>query len=129
MGCSREEKGAWGTKTVDVPAQIQALKSGDDNAKAEALSNLAEAGPNAAPAVQAIIDVIKDSKDPVIVRLGAYALGQIGLPAAKPAVPVLKQLMSFPNREVGTVVFNALSALDPSAIPANLRPPNVQTVQ
>jgi HEAT repeat protein len=129
VGCSKEEPGAWGTRAVDVSAQIQALKTGDDNAKAEALSNLAQAGPNAAPAVQLIIDTIKDSKDPVLVRLGAYALGQIGLPAAKPAVPVLKQLMSFPNREVGTVVFNALNALDPTAIPANIRPPNVQTAQ
>jgi len=50
------------------------------------------------PLFQALIGVLKDN-DPVVRRLAAYALGEIG-PASKPALPALKEMMNDPDREV-----------------------------
>jgi HEAT repeat protein len=102
-------------KKVDVSAQVAALK-GDNDAKAAALSELAAGGPNAAAAVKDIIPLLK-SEDPVLRRLAAYALGQIGAPA-KDALPALTQMLQDPDSNAVTAAINAIREIDPSKAPA-----------
>ena len=111
-GCGDSEPAP---KKVDVSAQVAALK-GDNDAKAAALSELAAGGPNAAGAVKEIIPLLK-SDDPVVRRLAAYALGQIGAPA-KEAVPGLTAMLQDPDGNAITAAINALRAIDPSKAPA-----------
>jgi len=115
-GCGEGEPAP---KKVDVSAQIAALK-GDNDAKAAALSELAAGGPNAAGAVKEIIPLLK-SDDPVVRRLAAYALGQIGAPA-KEAVPGLTAMLQDPDGNAVTAAINALRAIDPSKAPAETIP-------
>lgn len=108
-GCGKSEDGP---KVVDVAAQVAQLK-GNADAQATALSELAAGGPNSAPAVNDILPLLK-SEDTVIRRLAAYALCQIG-PAAKAAVPELKNLMTDADPSTATTAINALNAIDPAA--------------
>src|SRR5438093_13348002 len=85
-GCSKEDAEA---KKVNVAAMTEALRSADKDARVNACVELAKAGPRAAPAVQALIPLLKDS-DPDVRRLAAYALGDIGA-ASKPALPTLEE--------------------------------------
>ena len=103
-GCESKPK-------VDVSAQIKALEGATD-AKQEALTQLATAGPAAAPAVNKLIEVLKDP-DTVTRRLSAYALGEIG-PAAKAAVPALKAALDNADREFSTAIVNAIRNIDPA---------------
>lgn len=102
-GCENKPK-------VNVTAQIAAL-DGNSEAKQEALSQLAAAGPAATPAIAKLIELLKDS-DPVVRRLSAYALGEIG-PAAKSAVPAMKAALDNADREFATGLVNAIRAVDP----------------
>ena len=111
-GCGDSEPAA---KKIDVSAQVAALK-GDNDAKAAALAELAAGGPNSAGAVKEIIPLMK-SDDPVLRRLAAYALGQIGAPA-KEAVPGLTAMLQDPDGNAVTAAINALRAIDPSKAPA-----------
>ena len=106
--CSKEDAAA---KKVDVSARIEALKSGDSEARENACIELAKAGPGAAPAVAALIPLLKDN-DAEIRRLAAYALGEIG-PQAKAALPALAELASDPERRVAMQVVNSLRSIDP----------------
>lgn len=109
MGCGSKDETA--AKKVDVAAQVSQLK-GNSDAKATALTELAAGGPNSAGAVNDIIPLLKDD-DHVVRRLAAYALCQIG-PAAKAALPALKELMNDPDTSTGTTALNAINAIDPA---------------
>jgi HEAT repeat protein len=109
IGCGSKDETA--AKKVDVAAQVSQLK-GNSDAKAGALTELAAGGPNSAGAVNDIIPLLKDD-DHVVRRLAAYALCQIG-PAAKAALPALKELMNDPDTSTGTTALNAINAIDPA---------------
>ncbi len=110
-GCGARDENA--PKKIDVSAQVSQLK-GTADAKSTALTELAAGGPNAAAAVNDIIPLLKD-EDHVVRRLAAYALCQIG-PAAKAAIPALKELMNDPDRSTVTTVINAINAIAPGSI-------------
>ena len=110
IGCGSKDE--TGPKKIDVAAQVAQLK-GNSDAKANALTELAAGGPNAAAAVNDIIPLLKD-EDHVVRRLAALALGQIG-PAAKAALPGLNELINDPDTSTGTTALNAINAIDPSA--------------
>ncbi|MEW6160705.1 MAG: HEAT repeat domain-containing protein, partial [Verrucomicrobiota bacterium] len=74
---------------------------------------LAGAGENAAPAVSALTEALKDNA-PDVRRLAAYALGEIG-PKAAPAIPALKELMADRDGTVVQQVVNSLRNIDPKA--------------
>jgi HEAT repeat protein len=116
-GCGSE--GGVAPKKVDVAAQVAALKTNGD-AKAGALSELAAGGPNSAAAVNDILPLLKD-EDPVVRRLAAYALGQIG-PAAKAAIPGLTALLQDNDSNAVTAAVNAIRAIDPSKAPSEAIP-------
>ena len=117
-GCGGED-GNPGPKKVDVAAQVAAL-SGNGDAKSGALAELAAGGPNSAAAAPQIIPLLKD-EDPVVRRLAAYALGQIG-PAAKAALADLKTLLADNDRNVVTAAVNAIRAIDPKSAPGETIP-------
>jgi len=99
-------------ENVDVNAQLAGL-AGDADAKVAALAEISKAGPDAASAVSKIIPLLKD-EDAVVRRTAAFALGAIG-PAAKEAVPTLKEMMQTTDRDQLTAVANALRSIEPSA--------------
>jgi len=107
-GCSKEDAAA---KKINVAGLTEALKSGDAEARINACVELAKAGPRAASAVQALIPVLKDN-DPILRRLAAYALGEIGA-ASAPALPTLKEMLGDPDRQVVMQVVNSLRSIDP----------------
>ena len=104
-------------KNVDVQAQINLLKTGDENAKQDALVKLGEAKENAAPAIPAILDAMKDT-DPIVRRLACYAIEQIGPGKAKSAIPAVKAMMNDPDQNVSMQAMNTLATLDPKNAPA-----------
>ncbi len=98
---------------MDLSAKLAGL-AGDADAKAIALGEIAQLGPEAAPAIPKIIPLLKDP-DPLVRRNAAYVLEMIG-PAAKVAIPDLKAMLDTDIREQMTVVVNALRAIDPAAV-------------
>ena len=109
--------GCGGSKPkVDVTAMTQALKNNDPEAKANALAEIAKAGPGAAPAISSIMPLLKD-QDALVRRLAAYALGEIG-PAAKSSLPDLRGLLNDPDRFVVSAAMNAIKGIDPAAASA-----------
>ena len=110
---------------VDVAAQLQALKSGDVNAKCDALAAIASAGPAAAAAVPQVMEELKNS-DALVRRLAVLALGQIGAPAATPALPELRKLMEDGDRDVARNALNSVKAIDPKGPEA--KSPNMPNV-
>lgn len=114
-GCSKEDNAMGGGEKVDVAAQLAIVKSGEDNAKVDALVEIGKAGPRAADAVPALIEALK-SKDETVRRMAAYALGQIG-PKAKAAVPALQALLNDPVREIPLQAVNSWRLIDPATAP------------
>lgn len=112
--------------SVNVSSHLEALKGADTDAKANALTEIAKAGPGAATAVPQLIESLKDP-DPLIRRLAAYALFEIGPPAAKPALPELRKLLQDENREVITQALNSVRKIDPTGPEAKVALPNVST--
>lgn len=108
-GCGSNESSA---KKVDVAAQVAALK-GNSDAKSAALAELASGGVNSAKAVNDIIPLLKD-EDPVVRRLAAYALGQIG-PAAKAGIPGLQVMLGETDISSVTAAVNAINLIDPTS--------------
>jgi len=81
-----------------LDALTAALKDPDPNVRSTAANALAAIGPKAAPAVPTLIEVISAPGEQVFVlRSSAAALGAIGKPAAKKALPALKELQKIPR--------------------------------
>jgi HEAT repeat protein len=110
---------------VDLQAQLDILESGDADAKAVALAEIATLQADAASAVPQLTETLKDP-DATVRRLAAYALGQIG-PEAKSAVPSLRNLLKDTDRDVITATLNAIRAIDPEAPESKVSVPNVTT--
>jgi HEAT repeat protein len=111
VGCGSED--AVEAKKIDVAAQVAGLK-GDLDAKTAALAELAAGGPNAASAVPEVTALLKDA-DPVVRRLAAYALGQVG-PGAKSAKDALKEATQDSDSTVVMAAVNALRIIDPASV-------------
>lgn len=111
VGCGSED--GVEAKKIDVAAQVTGLK-GDLDAKTAALAELAAGGPNAAPAVPEITALLKDP-DPVVRRLAAYALSQVG-PGAKSAKDALKEATQDTDSTVVMAAVNALRVIDPASV-------------
>ena len=111
IGCGGDDELQY-DENVDIDAQIQALTSGDDNAKADAAAALCLAGPRAAPAVDALIANLKSSNEEVR-TLSSSALLEIGT-AAKKAAPQLREALK-KARSMGesSQHFYAIKAVDP----------------
>jgi len=120
VGC----KGGESTPKVDVSAATKGLKSSEVEARVNACTELAKAGPGAAAAVPDLIPLIKDP-DPLVRRLAVYALGQIG-PKASSAIPAIKESLNDRDNSVVQNAVIALRAIDPNA-PKDVQMQNTMT--
>ena len=111
VACSSKEESEAGK--VDVGAMTAGLASPDKATKINACVELGKAGARSAPAVSALIPLLKDP-DAEVRRLAAYALGEIG-PAASAALPDLKGMMADPDRDVVLQIVNTLRNVDPKS--------------
>jgi hypothetical protein len=81
-----------------LPALITALGDSDPNVRLMSANALAAVGPEAAPAVAGLIAAGSIKGEHVqVLRSCASALGAIGRPAARPAVPLLRELAKIPR--------------------------------
>ncbi|HMF15364.1 MAG TPA: HEAT repeat domain-containing protein, partial [Gemmataceae bacterium] len=101
-----------------VPALADALKSKEGRAQAYAAMALKQIGPDAKPAVAALIEVVKAHKEPAqLAKLNAIAaLGRIG-PGAKEAVPTLMEVTKEkpPTSASRLAAITALGQIGPEA--------------
>jgi HEAT repeat protein len=96
----------------------KALKHGDQEIRVDACHSLAALGPNARPALPALIDVLAD-KEPTVRWSAALAIGEIG-PEAKPAVPALIKLLK--DQESDVRAYAAIALGDVGREPAVVVP-------
>jgi HEAT repeat protein len=97
--------GCQGKIDYSVPSLVKTLKKDKDpNMRYYAAESLGHYGPAAVPAVPDLIAALKD--DNKMVRMGvAYALGEIGL---SDAVPALEEATKDPENEVRVAAVTAL---------------------
>lgn len=112
-GCGKGAGGAGGSP-ADLQAQLDTLKTGDKDARINALIAIATHKEGAASAVPQLKEQLKDP-DPDIRRMSAYALMEIG-PAAKDALPELNALLQDEDRSVVMQVVNTIRAIQPGAM-------------
>ncbi|MCB1126699.1 MAG: HEAT repeat domain-containing protein, partial [Verrucomicrobiae bacterium] len=99
-----------------LPDLIAALKDPDLCVRMMTAKALAAIGPDAAPAVEALIATASRAGEKVhVLRSVADALGGIGKPAAVPALPVLRELRKIPR-----VQWSAESAIRKLEAPVDL---------
>jgi hypothetical protein len=88
-----------GANALPALPQLQAaLKDPDPNVRLMAGNAIGAIGPKAAPAVNALMSACSVKTEQVhVLRACAAALGDIGKPAATPALPLLKELAKQPR--------------------------------
>lgn len=99
---------------AEAVALARQLKSPDADQRRAAAKALCDMGPEARPAVPALIQALKD-KDLFVRRFSAQAIGEVG-PDAKEAVPALKASLGGSRKEVVEAAANALGKLGPGGI-------------
>ena len=99
----------------NVGRQIEALKSGDPQQRANAADALETLGPAAVEAIPALIETLADTYEPAALN-AAYALAAIGSEAI---APVVRAMRSSPAR-ASLMACYALSAMSAEAAPALL---------
>ncbi len=82
-----------------VPQLAGALRSGVPKARFHAAAALARLGPEAAPAVSALVEALEGDSDYSVRSNAAAALGAIG-PAAASALPALRRAAGNPNEKL-----------------------------
>ncbi|MBI1248491.1 hypothetical protein GC197_11715 [bacterium] len=90
----------------DVEQSIKNLSSTDNSAKLAAIDHLGSLGDKAAPAVEPLAELLKDSS-PEVVAHAAHALGQIG----KTNDEALEELVELTGSDVPLIRRQAVSAL------------------
>ncbi|WP_179046560.1 HEAT repeat domain-containing protein [Nostoc sp. TCL26-01] len=101
-------------KASAVPALIQALKSQQENIRANAALAIGEIGTKAIAAIPALIEALDDESNAIQIN-AAYALGQMGW-AAEPAIPSLSQQLKDENRAVITSAAYAIGQIGSSLL-------------
>ncbi len=78
-------------KDIDVSALMEDLKSSDSSVRFTACVELSEGLHTAAPALDALIELVKSDKDPKVREMAGYAIYQMGEEVAMPALPMVKE--------------------------------------
>jgi HEAT repeat protein len=76
----RDDRHLAGHATASVPDLIRNLESTDAKARAKAAETLGDKGPEAKPAVRALLKVVNNDNDDLVRRLAQEALDKIGAP-------------------------------------------------
>ena len=105
-------------KDIDVPALLEELKSSDVDTRVNACVQLSEGLHKAAPALDVLIEVVKNDKESRVREMAAYAIYQMGEEAGKPAMPMVKERFE-KERSAGvrSVLFNLWNQLEPETSP------------
>lgn len=99
-----------------VPILMETLSDQHIIIHPSAIQALGSIGPAAADAVPLLIKELQNNGGgPVIRRDAALAIGRIGLPAAKQAVPELVRLTKDPDPQVSEIAKDVLAKIDPAA--------------
>lgn len=110
-------------KDIDVVALMEQLQSGEKQARFNALIELGDGRENAAPALDMVVDVLKNDKEADVREMAAYVLLQMGESAAKPALEDLKEAFNKEkNPRVKINIVNAWNAIDPDSSPSQGMP-------
>ena len=99
----------------DVKGLIKALRSKDNSTRYSAASAISKLGPDAAPAMTALIELLKHW-DAMTRVAAAGAIGNIGITCreiARQAVPALQEALSDKEPMVRRAVGTALEDIDP----------------
>ena len=103
---------------IDVPALLEELKSSDKDVRVGACISLSEGLHKAAPALDALIEVVKNDKDARVREMAAYAIYQMGEEEGKPAMPMVKERFEKERSSgVRSVLFNLWNQLEPETSP------------
>ncbi len=76
---------------IDVPALLEELKSSDSSVRFTACVSLSEGLHTAAPALDALIELVKTDKDAKVREMAGYAIYRMGEEVAMPALPMVKE--------------------------------------
>lgn len=119
-GCGGDSAPQAVAKDIDAIALVENLMSDDSQERFNALIELGEGRENAAPALDAILEILTDDKDAKNREMAAYVLLQMGEKAAKPALPTLQEAYDKEkNPNVKINIINAWNAIDPESSPNN----------
>jgi hypothetical protein len=122
-GCGGDGSPKAVAKDIDVAALMEQLMSDNGEDRLNALIELGDGRENAAPAIDLVVEVLTDDKDPKVREMAAYVLMMMGEKAGKPALPMLKEaLENEKNSNVKINIINAWSAIDPDSAPGNTAP-------
>lgn len=105
-------------KDIDVPALLEQLKSSDKDERVDACISLSEGLHKAAPALDTLIEVVKNDKEARVREMAAYAIYEMGEEAGMPALPMVKERFQ-KERTTGvrSVLFNLWNQLEPETVP------------
>ena len=109
-GCGGDGTPKVVAKDIDVAALMDQLMSDKNEERFNALIELGDGRENAAPAIDLVLEILTDDKDPKIREMAAYVLMNMGEKAGKPAIPTLKE--AFKNEKNPTVKINIRNAWD-----------------
>ncbi len=103
---------------IDVQALLTQLKDSDRAQRVDACVKLSEGLQNAAPALDALIEVVRSDKDAQVREMAAYAIYQMGEEIAKPAMVVVKERFEKERAPgVRSMFINLWNMLEPETSP------------
>jgi HEAT repeat protein len=95
-----------------VPDLIAALGDNDEEVRLWAAITLGQIGPNAASAVEPLIESVRDEAHPVVIPSAIKALGEIG-PVAIRALPILAPMVRDPEHRNHIMAIHAFWRIGP----------------
>jgi NADPH-dependent ferric siderophore reductase len=107
------------SKEIDVVTLMEQLQSNRSEERLNALIELGDGRDNAAPALDAILEVLTSDKDAKVREMAAYVLLQMGEKSAKPAMATIKEAYAKEkNPTVKLNIVNAWNAIEPETSPS-----------
>ena len=98
---------------------MEQLQSNRSEERLNALIELGDGRDNAAPALDAILEVLTSDKDAKVREMAAYVLLQMGEKSAKPAMATIKEAYAKEkNPTVKLNIVNAWNAIEPETSPS-----------
>jgi len=104
------------TNGQDVQQLANDLKHPDVEVRMDAANALADLGPDALPALSALIETLEDENS-YVRNFSAGAISQIGS-KAEPAIPALRNALKDPDEAVSMSAQTALGAIGPASVEA-----------
>ena len=105
---------------IDVPALMEQLRSSDASARELACIELSKGLETAAPALDALIELVKSDKESRVREMAAYAIYEMGPEVGKAAMPMIKERWEKERSQgVRSVLLNLWNQIEPDSSPVN----------